>query len=228
MSPPLVLVICLAGALSLSLVLTALAVRRAARLRLQLDASGARFQELLETDELTGLLNRRGAVHAGDRLLASRRSWLHVAIVDVDHLRSVNDAHGYEVGDQLLWTLAGRMGSLLRGSDNALARLGGGRFVALLAAESPAHALATAERLRHVVGRGTTATTAGRLSVTVSIGLSAAQPGDRLDDVLDRAAAGLEAARAAGRDRVVVQAPVAELPVPRRAVLPAVAPLSPH
>lgn len=94
------------------------------------------LEQLAHFDALTGLPNR---VILADRLhnamaQASRRGeLLAVAFLDLDGFKAVNDQHGHDTGDQLLVTMAERMGQTLRESDT-LVRLGGDEFVVLLPA----------------------------------------------------------------------------------------------
>ncbi|MEV0900219.1 sensor domain-containing diguanylate cyclase [Actinoplanes sp. NPDC049802] len=91
------------------------------------------FQERLEHeaqhDPLTGLPNRR---RMQDRLCSSLRSEsVAVLFVDLDGFKPVNDAHGHEVGDELLRQVADRLSACVRSTD-VLARVGGDEFVMLM------------------------------------------------------------------------------------------------
>ncbi|MFC3228483.1 diguanylate cyclase domain-containing protein [Marinibaculum pumilum] len=85
-------------------------------------------------DELTGLPNRRAFNERLDYL--AHRAERHdiafgIAFMDLDGLKSVNDTHGHEAGDELLRQAAARLAGCLRKSD-LLARIGGDEFVAIL------------------------------------------------------------------------------------------------
>ncbi len=109
-------------------------------------------RRLAESDELTGLLNRRGlslrletalqAVHGG--------SAVSLLLLDLNRFKEVNDTLGHHAGDQLLEEVARRLRICL--PDTTLARLGGDEFVALLACDPPA-ALLEAKRLRAALDR---------------------------------------------------------------------------
>lgn len=93
----------------------------------------ALVREMSLRDELTGLLNRRGLVTLGQqglRMAARLRNNAALVFIDVDGLKTVNDAHGHEAGDALLKRLARLMRETCRESD-LLARLGGDEFVIL-------------------------------------------------------------------------------------------------
>ncbi|ABS05770.1 putative bifunctional diguanylate cyclase/phosphodiesterase [Kineococcus radiotolerans] len=160
-------------------------------------------------DPLTGLPNRRYFTQALQHALArSARSGQPVALLllDVDHFKHVNDAHGHPAGDRLLTTLAQRLRSSLRPSDT-VCRLGGDEFVVL--AEDLHHldeALLLAERVNVAAG-GTYLLDHGEVRVSVSIGVSTAVgPGDP-DALLSTADHALYEAKRRGRDRAEVFQP---------------------
>ena len=105
---------------------------------------------LATTDTLTGLANRRAFEErmAQEVERAARHGRpLSLVLLDLDHFKQVNDAHGHPVGDRVLAEIAARLRLRARGED-ALARMGGEEFAWLMPeAEGPA-ALRAAERLR--------------------------------------------------------------------------------
>lgn len=97
-----------------------------------LDAN-RRLASAAATDTLTGLPNRRALMETLQHLLALGRRQqvhVHVAFLDLDGFKAVNDQHGHEVGDQLLAAIAERLRGALRAGD-FVARLGGDEFVAV-------------------------------------------------------------------------------------------------
>ena len=82
------------------------------------------------TDPLTGLSNRRGLslYLDGDRRLNA----MSILVLDIDHLKAINDAHGHDVGDKILVAVARAASGVLRGGD-LLARTGGDEFLAVVA-----------------------------------------------------------------------------------------------
>ena len=153
-----------------------------------------RLDRLAHTDGLTGLPNRRAWSEALRRALsAAARSGgrVHVAMLDLDDFKAINDTHGHLAGDRLLRELAAAWQPLVRGSD-ALARLGGDEFAVLLTGCDDEEAEEIAERLREVAPPGH----------TVSAGVARWDGTEHADDLLARADAALYAAKAGGRDRV--------------------------
>jgi diguanylate cyclase (GGDEF)-like protein len=102
------------------------------------------------TDPLTGLSNRRGLslYLSGDRRVRE----MGILVMDIDHLKVINDAHGHEVGDQILIAVARAAAGVLRGGD-LLARTGGDEFLAVVADADEAIARRVADRMTDAVSR---------------------------------------------------------------------------
>lgn len=158
------------------------------------------------TDFLTALPNRRRLFEvAKDELDRAARYGrpFSVLMIDLDHFKDINDAHGHEGGDAVLRAIAETLRETVRGLDT-MGRLGGEEFAAVLPEASLQGALETAERLRLAVERARpTLPDGARVSVTVSIGVAALTDGVLdLETVFARADEALYAAKAAGRNRV--------------------------
>ncbi len=107
---------------------------------------------LAHTDPLTQLPNRRAWEAELDRALARVRRTdepLTIAVIDVDGLKAINDAHGHPEGDSLLARIADNWRRVLR-PDDVLARIGGDEFALLLPVCSEAEASEVIERLREL------------------------------------------------------------------------------
>jgi diguanylate cyclase (GGDEF)-like protein len=162
------------------------------------------------TDSKTGLLNAatwdREAAAELARAVRTR-SALAVALLDIDRFKSINDIHGHLVGDQVIKEIARTLDSLLRDYDLA-GRFGGEEFSVLLPQTRAVDAFRIAERIRsHIAGLSIIApgaTGGERVQVTVSIGVSALDGGDKreLADLMATADAALYRAKASGRDQV--------------------------
>ncbi len=161
------------------------------------------------TDYLTGLPNRRTIYATGEmRFMASKQPDANfaVAIIDIDHFKSINDRFGHDMGDKALKHIALALENNCRG-PNLVGRLGGEEFVVLLDGADMAAAYAAVERLRVAIAESPVELSGELKQITVSIGLSAALPHDRdLDDILRRADRALYAAKTNGRNRVEVVA----------------------
>jgi diguanylate cyclase (GGDEF)-like protein len=156
----------------------------------------SRLSDLAETDELTGLPNRRvwdDALRRAVGYATRTRRALCVALIDLDHFKVFNDRHGHQAGDRLLKAAAAAWRTALRGSDT-LARYGGEEFAVALPNCSTAEAKTVLERLRALTPDGQ----------TCSIGLAEWMPGETASDVLARADEALYDAKRSGRDLLVV------------------------
>ena len=174
----------------------------------QLQVAVTEMETLALTDALTGLHNRR---HFFDLLsFELRRSaraghLMSLLMVDVDHFKQFNDAHGHQAGDDALRAVADTLRSQLRSID-IVGRYGGEEFVVLLLDLEPAGALVTAEKLRAAVAQQVVA---GE-HVTVSVGVAHfPEHGGDTDTLLGASDAALYAAKAAGRNCVMVAPPAA-------------------
>ncbi len=157
-------------------------------------------------DALTGLLNRQAMQERIESELkrAERTgSSCCVALVDLDHFKQINDGHGHQVGDEVLLSFANAAGSALRETD-VVARWGGEEFVVLMPDTRPAPVgIAGLQRVREHLAAMQLSEKAPDLRVTFSAGLTVSQPGETLDQLIERADLALYAAKAQGRDRIV-------------------------
>jgi len=159
-------------------------------------------------DSLTGLKNRRGLERAVEELLREPTGLVGSALLlaDIDHFKTVNDTYGHVLGDKVIRAVAHVLRSSIKGRDVA-ARLGGEEFAVLLPQTTLGGAAAVAEQIRGTVAQGRIHRPDGGESigqVTLSVGVAAAQPGDTLEALLERADAAMYAAKRAGRNRVSV------------------------
>jgi diguanylate cyclase (GGDEF)-like protein len=157
-----------------------------------------------DRDYLTGLLNRRRFRTAlGQEVERWRRynTPCGLLIVDVDHLKRINDTHGHSAGDMVIRHVACALTQMSRDNDTA-ARLGGEEFALLLAGADAERAIAAAERLRQTVAAESLE---GIGRVTVSLGVAACPAHACSErDLYAASDAALYAAKREGRDRVSV------------------------
>ncbi len=184
---------------------------RAAADRVALALANRRVLETAQrqatTDGLTGLHNRH-FLSEQLRLLQSlaerHRQPFAVVAMDVDGLKQVNDTFGHEMGDLALRGFANTLKKTIRGSDIPF-RTGGDEFLVVVPRGGLDEAKVLAERVREAVelqGRSEPHT-----AITVSVGVAAWRDTRTAEQVLEAADAMLYAAKRAGKDRVMVEAP---------------------
>jgi diguanylate cyclase (GGDEF)-like protein len=176
------------------------------------------LRKLATTDSLTGALSRRAFREEATRdfaLARRHRNELSCMVLDVDHFKRVNDGHGHAAGDAVLQGIVTLCNRSLRASDY-VGRLGGEEFGIVLPQTSGKAAMEAAERLRRTVEQHVFETPAGKLKVTISLGVA---PCDKsvadIDALLRRCDVALYGAKSAGRNRAVNFATQHLSPVPR-------------
>lgn len=175
--------------------------------RRKLAESLDQMRQLASHDELTRSLNRRSLMARleQERSRAARGGEaFSVALLDLDHFKEVNDAHGHAVGDDVLRAFAKMAHGALRDSD-AFGRYGGEEFMLILGATRPVPGQAALERLRAAVADRDWGEFAPGLRVTVSAGVAGFRPAETVSQLLSRADTALYDAKHAGRNRVVVK-----------------------
>ncbi|MCP2259079.1 diguanylate cyclase (GGDEF) domain-containing protein [Streptoalloteichus tenebrarius] len=168
-------------------------------------------RRLAITDGLTGLHTRRFfEAQLPLEVARARRgdSSLAVFIIDVDHFKSINDRYGHPAGDQVLIEVAARLRAAARAGD-VLARYGGEEFALLVPGARREELERIAERLRHQVASSPITVGADTwVPVTVSVGTASfPHHGDGPQALVATADRALYAAKAGGRDRVVIGEP---------------------
>jgi|GEM_PF-1578800 len=171
-----------------------------------------RLRDLASRDPLTHLLNRRTtmeALHAEHLRLRRGGEGCVVLSIDVDLFKRVNDTRGHAVGDEALRLLAGVLAGSLRETDVA-GRIGGEEFLLLLRMSDQAGGMLAAHRIQRALAAQPVIGANPPLHLTVSIGMVVLPRGitQPVDDWLLRADAALYRAKAQGRDRVEVAAPI--------------------
>lgn len=161
-----------------------------------------RQQELILQDPLSGGSNRRAfqAWLENDGKICAHEALL---MVDIDHFKSINDAHGHAVGDQIIIAM-GRVCTEILYPPTILFRIGGDEFVVVFQCGSLEEMLATAQRLRKAFSTETRMIGGGAVTATLSIG-AALCPGRGIPrtELLAQADNALYIAKQSGRNRVV-------------------------
>ncbi|MFO0944384.1 MAG: GGDEF domain-containing protein [Planctomycetota bacterium] len=161
---------------------------------------------MMTTDGLTGARNKRYLLEAFDRELARahrRARPLALAMIDIDHFKSINDTHGHLTGDAILREVCDRIRKEVR-SDEIFARFGGEEFVVLMPEASLEEAVVFANRLRARIADQPFRVHEKEIPVTISIGVAITQ-GDRsvfAEDLIAAADEKLYEAKNTGRNRV--------------------------
>lgn len=169
-----------------------------------LDKSEQKLVELATTDSLTGLLNRREGIRRFQQEISHSiraKMSLAVIIIDIDFFKKINDNYGHIAGDQAINLVAAILVKTLRNYD-IICRYGGEEFLIVLPTTELKRAIETAERLRKAVAGKTITAEGASFNLTISLGVSALNPGDSLDGLVYRADNALYIAKEEGRNQV--------------------------
>lgn len=150
----------------------------------------AYLESLTMTDELTGLLNRRGFYsHFRRELASAKRNGTAgglLVMIDLDGFKGINDTHGHLAGDCYLRHVARLIVAHVRQED-VVARLGGDEFAVLLTNTDTASGLARARQLMEIADGHTVEWSGTVLPVRFSVGTQPYGAGDHEDEVMRRA-----------------------------------------
>ena len=165
-----------------------------------------KLEEIAVRDDLTGLFNRRHFLERLDEELARAGrggGGVHVALIDLDHFKQVNDKHGHQVGDLVLRKFADVARRELRRSD-VIARYGGEEFIVLFTEGDTMSVHQVLDRLRTEFAIACVRDINPEICATLSAGLAAWHIEDRPETITLRADLALYRAKNAGRNRLAV------------------------
>ena len=168
----------------------------------EFDHAYLRLEALSQTDELTGLANRRHFMTLLDREIARHQRDgrdFSLAMLDIDHFKNINDTFGHEAGDRVLCAIARCLIETLRTYDG-VGRIGGEEFAILMPGCDSASAYAACSRILHALSSREIEIDGGSVRVTASIGFCHASEGLPLMDAADKR---LYIAKESGRNRIV-------------------------
>ncbi len=162
---------------------------------------------LSETDELTGVLNMRAFATLSDRVFHQAERYARpfsVLMIDSDSLKSVNDAHGHEMGNRLLRVTVECIRGQLRQTD-LVARYGGDEFVVLLPETPSSGAVGVADRIRKSMEATALASHGQTIHATVSIGIAGyPNHGADFESILEKADRAMYASKSGGKNRTTM------------------------
>ena len=156
------------------------------------------------TDELTGVLNRRGLFNAIKPMAyLAQRSGLEVCVIifDIDDFKNVNDNFGHQKGDKVIAEVASVLSKNLRHSD-VIGRYGGEEFMIFLTDSGKGMVEKLAEKLRKAVGEHQLEGVSVTISVGAACGHLEQDVEKELDQLIGRADANLYKAKERGKNRV--------------------------
>ena len=164
------------------------------------------LREQAERDWLTGLHNRWYLARRLEHLRQGISIPFSLAVLDLDHFKSINDRFGHAVGDQVLIRVARLLCDVLRESDTVV-RSGGEEFLVLMPGSDTRAAAACCERIAEAIHDEPWDEIAAGLTVTTSVGVSSARDHNDIERLLQLADQRLYAAKRAGRDQIVGHVP---------------------
>ena len=158
------------------------------------------LEQLADSDTLTPLPNRRRFLRELDRVVSqANRHGTPAAVlyVDLDSLKSINDAYGHFAGDAALIHVAKLLGGLIRSTDIA-ARIGGDEFALILDHLDHNSAIETADRIARCIADNPLDIGGTELKLEASIGTATIIAGDTVEDVMQRADRNMYIAKSEG------------------------------
>jgi diguanylate cyclase (GGDEF)-like protein len=180
------------------------ALEKAFRLTRQMERAHNISTRAAQTDELTGLMNRRAFFEHAQVLYEQcrhNRQPLCALMMDMDHFKEINDTYGHQAGDQVLRQIGGVISASFRQAD-VYGRLGGEEFAVLLPNTSLETARAIAEQLIKAISSLSSAPVHG---LTASLGVASTHAQDQdLHGLMNTADKALYRAKALGRNQVAV------------------------
>jgi len=158
------------------------------------------IKESANRDYLTKLYNRRYFFNAAEKLYRNRNKDVAVALIDIDHFKSVNDTYGHDSGDAVLIRLAELLDKTF--ANHTAARYGGEEFIIVLDGVAATRCAIYLEHFRAMVEKTQFTIPDSVISVTVSVGV-AIRDSQSLDELIKEADLALYDAKNNGRNQVI-------------------------
>ncbi len=168
-----------------------------------------RIEEVISTDELTGLLSMRAAYKRADEELSRARRIkkpVSTVLLNLDHFSGVNQTYGFAVGSHVLQEIALRLKKCLRSVD-LIARVGADEFFILLHETDLSGAEFVAERLRDAVQADSFRSQKHLFNLTATLGVAGLAPNQaaqKMSDLFQLTMEALKAAKSNGSNRIEV------------------------
>ena len=162
---------------------------------------------LSETDELTGIFNKRAIDIMSERIFKQTVRYgrpLSLLMIDSDSLKTINDSYGHEAGNRLLKLTVQCIQSQLREAD-IVGRYGGDEFLVLLPETPGSGAAGVAARIRHSIEATPLSIREKTVQITVSIGVASyPEHGDDFETVMKRADQAMYGSKSKGKNQVTI------------------------
>ncbi len=155
----------------------------------ELSARVSTLESLAQTDELTGLYNRRGFKDILNRNLFSAARYDEMGVLayfDLNKFKDINDSFGHAAGDEVLRRVGDFLRRSIRSTDFA-ARLGGDEFAILFVRGEHAKARERARTMARKIGRLVVPWQGQKFTISASVGLASYDGSTAAEELIDRA-----------------------------------------
>jgi len=170
-----------------------------------------KIQRQATTDGLTGLVNHKTFYEILEKELWRSRRYggqISLIMVDIDNLKSINDAYGHRAGDKAIREISRRIKESIRQIDTA-ARYGGDEFAVILLNTSLEDATVVAQRMVDAVANAQTTWQKEQIPLSISVGLGQYDADTTPEDITSRSDQALYMAKQAGKNTVRIFEPTA-------------------
>jgi diguanylate cyclase len=154
-------------------------------------------------DALTRISNRGAFDRACREWITAGGKDFVLGMIDIDHFKKINDAHGHGMGDRAIVAVAQALKSSVRIGDDVVARIGGDEFAVLISGLNLRQGEGRLRMLNTSLAGVSFSTSGPALKVTLSCGVAEYSAGDTAESLLERADSALYEAKRLGRNRVV-------------------------
>jgi diguanylate cyclase (GGDEF)-like protein len=161
------------------------------------------LQKEANTDQLTGLFNRRKAIEFLETVKETKADMnISVAMGDIDFFKKVNDTYGHDAGDEVLKFVANKMREEC-GDTSVISRWGGEEFLIIIPDCNGDHAFVTMEKLRNKIRKSSIKVGDEEINVTMTFGITEYGSNSDIDTLIKEADEKLYYGKQNGRNQVV-------------------------